>query len=136
MEQPLFELIQKIVKKCIETENKIRDEFNLTLDEYNGILVIEPDHKIPSQTFSKKMELSPSRGSRVIDRLLKKGYISVETVINDRRSLAISMTAKGHNVKIKIKQRMDECEKRIFSSVTPQQESELRKALTLLADIL
>ena len=136
MSRKLFELIIMLMKKCQLTEEKIRNEFGLSMAEYNGLLSISRNEKMLCHVFSKKMGLSASRGSRVIDRLTKKGYLKGEAVPDDRRILKISMTKKGLNVKKQIELRMDECESKILGKLSVQQRTIVRNALEMLAEIM
>jgi DNA-binding MarR family transcriptional regulator len=129
----LFELIMLIRKRCLATEEKIRDEFGLSAAEFGGLLVIEPGDRILCHDFSARMGLSPSRGSRVIDRLIKKGYLRAEAVPNDRRCSLLLLMRKGVNLKKKIEIRMDECEQRILSSLSSRQGRQLVDSLKSLA---
>jgi len=136
MSKRLFELIIMLMKKCQFTEARIRNEFGLTLAEYNGLLAIDGDEKILCHAFSKKMGLSASRGSRVIDRLTRKGYVKGEAVPNDRRILKISMTEEGVQLKNFIRIRMDECENMILGELSAKQRKDVRNALQMLAEIM
>lgn len=133
MDLRLFELIMLIRKRCMATEEKIRKDLGLSAAEFAGLLVIEPEDRILCHDFSARMGLSPSRGSRVIDRLIKKGYIKAESVPNDRRCSRLRVMRKGVNLKRKIEMRMDECERRILSNVSQRQGRQLVDSLKILA---
>ncbi|UCF71652.1 MAG: MarR family transcriptional regulator [candidate division WOR-3 bacterium] len=136
MRRRLFELIIMLVKKCQHTEAKIRDEFGLTTAEYNALLTMGEDERMLCHVFSKKMGLSPSRGSRVIDRLTKKGFVRGEAVPSDRRILRVSMTEKGVQLKELIRKRMDECENDILGSLSAEQRETVRDTLAMLSEIM
>jgi DNA-binding MarR family transcriptional regulator len=125
-----------LMKKCQLTEEKIRNEFGLSLAEYNGLLALDQGEKTLCQTFSKKMGLSPSRGSRIIDRLTKKGLLKGEAVPDDRRILKVSMTEQGAELKKLIELRMDECENRILGKLSKEQRTDVRNALQMLSEIM
>ncbi|MDH4211093.1 MAG: MarR family transcriptional regulator [candidate division WOR-3 bacterium] len=136
MSKKLFELIIMLMKKCQLTETKIRNEFGLSAAEYNALLTIRRDEKMLCNAFSEKMGLSASRGSRIIDRLKKKGFVKGEAVPDDRRILKISMTDKGIELKNLIGKRMDECENNILGKLSTQQREDVRNALEMLSEIM
>jgi DNA-binding MarR family transcriptional regulator len=136
MKRNLFELVVKIRVQCQKTEEKIRREFDLSAAEYNGLLAIGPREAVFGHVFSDKMGLSPSRGSRVIDRLVKRNYIVTRTVPDDRRSIQVSLTRQGIVLHKKIKQRMKHCEKRMLAHFSVRQQKELTRALGALAEVL
>lgn len=136
MERRLFKLIIQIRKKCLQTEERIRAELNLTLGEFNGLLCIEPGEKVSGAAFSSRMGLSPSRGSRVISRMLESGYIELEQVPDDRRAVEASLTEQGVSMQKRLFGRMGECEERILSKLEKAQAGEIRKALGKLVDAM
>ena len=136
MSKKLFELIIMLMKKCQQTENKIRNEFDLSAAECNALLTLGRDEKMLCNAFAEKMGLSASRGSRIIDRLTKKGFVKGEAVPDDRRILKISMTDKGVELKNLIGMRMDECENRILGKLSRQQRQDVRNALEMLSEIM
>ena len=82
------------------------------------------------------MGLSPSRGSRIIDRLTKKGLLKGEAVPDDRRILKVSMTDQGAEMKKLIEMRMDECENKILGKLSREQRKNVRNALQMLSEIM
>jgi len=136
MSKKMFELIIMLMKKCQLTEERIRKDFGLSTAEYNGLLAISSNEKMLCHTFSKKMGLSTSRGSRVIDRLTRKGYLKGKAVPNDRRTLQITMTKKGAALKKQIEAKMDECESRMLATLSAKQRTDVQNALEMLAEIM
>ncbi len=67
------------------------------------------------------MGLSVSRGSRVIEKLTKNGYLKRTDDSNDRRCLTIALADKGLKVRTKIDKMLDLCE-REFESKIPKSE--------------
>lgn len=136
MSKKLFELIIMLMKKCQLTETKIRNEFGLSVAEYNALLTIGRDEKMLCNAFSERMGISASRGSRIIDRLTKKGFVKGEAVPDDRRILKISMTDKGIELKGLINEKMEECESNILGKLSKRQREDVRGALEMLSEIM
>jgi DNA-binding MarR family transcriptional regulator len=136
MEQRLFEMIMQIRKNCLRTEEKIRKKLYLTPGEFNGLLSIEPGENISGTTFSQRMVLSPSRGSRVISKLSQNGYISLNIVPDNRRSVEASLTEKGIAMQKQLAESMSECEENITSQLDPLQLQEVRQALKILIEVM
>lgn len=136
MKKPLFELIISIRKKCMQTEEKVRSDLDLTQGEMYGLLALEPGEKIPGMIFSQRMDLSPSRGSRVISRLMHNGYVTLEPVPENRRSVEVSLSPKGKQMRKSVERHMEECEKRITSQLNEKQTRDVRHALGLLAEVM
>ena len=73
--QDIKNLIFQVKSGCHAKEDEIREKLNLSPAEFRAILTLEPGAAVPCNVLSKKMFLSVSRGSRVIEKLLKDRLI-------------------------------------------------------------
>ena len=105
----------------------------MSVFDYDNLILGE---KVFGLEFSHRMGLSQSRGSRVISRMLKSGYIKLETVQGDRRAVAASLTSKGISMRKRLEDRMGECEKRINSQLDAQTSQEIRNTLEKLITVM
>lgn len=101
-DEKLIDILGEIGEGVLAHENKIRAKLGLSEAEYNGILCIEHEEKITCKEFSKRMDLSVSRGSRVIDRLCAKKHIERVDCESDRRCKNIWLTRDGTDVRQRI----------------------------------
>ncbi len=136
MESTLFELILSIKRKCASNEEKIQTELKLTPAEFNGLLALYPKEEILGNAFAERMQLSPSRGSRVLGKLMGSGYVQTDLKPNNRRGVFISLTQPGLNMKKKILNRMRICEDRICSAFSEQEIHKMKQALIRLEQAL
>jgi len=135
MEKSLVDLIIELKKGCMEDEEQIRTLCKLSLSEYKGIMVIRAGEKITCNILSKKMGLSPSRGSRIINNLVKKGYLLRLVNPGDRRSFVISLSSLGAKVKNQIEQERINCEKRIRKKLSAREVELIKEGLELINKI-
>lgn len=136
MDKQLFELIMMVKKKCLQTEESIRLDLKLTPGEFHGLLAIEEGEKVPGQEFSERMDFSPSRGSRILNRLVTKKFMVLNPGQSDRRSIEASLTVKGVKMREIIVDKMSECETRITSQLSEKDVRDIRIALTKLAGVM
>ena len=136
MEPTLFELILSIKRKCLSNEEKIQNELKLTPAEFNGLLVLFPKEEILGSVFAERMRLSPSRGSRVLGRLMKGGYVQTDSKPENRRSVFISLTQSGLQMKKKIVNRMQTCENQICSPFSRKEIESMKQTLIQLEQAL
>ncbi|MGQ9559814.1 MAG: MarR family winged helix-turn-helix transcriptional regulator [Candidatus Oleimicrobiaceae bacterium] len=136
MEKRLFELIMTVSAKCWATEQKIMDQLSLSPAEFNGLLILKDGEALPAFELSAKMRLSPSRGSRVINRLARQGYVTVATPPEDRRRVSVVLTSHGVEMQRQMAELMSDCEQRLLASLSPAQQKQVRAALALLAEVL
>lgn len=119
--EKLIDLIDQLKSRCIENELMIMEQARLSPAEYNGISALEPNEYVCGSTLSRKMNLSPSRASRVIDKLVRSGYLVRENDAQDRRKCTICLAEKGIKIKKKIDKIKTECESRVRERLNPDE---------------
>lgn len=122
MAEKIFDIITNLKNRCLDKEESIQREYLLSPAEYNALLILIPGEVFNCNELSKKMNLSVSRSSRILDKLVKNGYLREIKNKEDRRVLKVRLSDKGKEIRNKIKNRLDECEKDILSKL---QKSEL-----------
>jgi DNA-binding MarR family transcriptional regulator len=122
MGEGIFEVITNLKNRCLDREERIQKEYLLSPAEYNGLLSVEPGGIYSCNELSKKLGLSVSRSSRVLERLINNGYFKGVKFKEDRRVLKVTLTEKGKTIRNKIYGKLEECEKEIVNSL---QKSEL-----------
>jgi DNA-binding MarR family transcriptional regulator len=81
------------------------------------------------------MGLSPSRGSRIIDGLVRKKYLIRMTNSEDRRSFVLSLSSKGTKIKEQIERERNNCEKRIREKLSTEELELIKEGLELVIKI-
>jgi len=132
----LFELILAVKRRCQGNEEQIQRELGLSQAEFNALIVLDDGQQVSGCEFAERMALSPSRGSRVLNKLAAGGYVEVLTGPTDRRAIVISLTPKGRAVKEQIIGRMEACESRISAAFDQTSIEQVRHALELLEAVL
>jgi DNA-binding MarR family transcriptional regulator len=128
----LVDILSDLKKECLASEEKIKKTLDLSEAEYNGLLCLNISEKITCQQFSERMNLSVSRGSRVIDMLFKKRYIDRVDCSEDRRCRHIMLTKKGMATRRKIDSHRQNCEQRLIVGYSERKLEMLRKELRRL----
>jgi len=130
-----MDLIMELKKGCLEDEEQIRTLCNVSLAEYRAVIEIDTTERITCNVLSKKMGLSPSRGSRIIDGLVRKKYLVRMTNLEDRRSFVLSLSPKGTKIKEQIKRERNNCEKRIREKLSTKELDLIEEGLELVIRI-
>lgn len=99
IDQKFIAILGEIGKGVLAFESKIRMKLGLSEAEFNGILCIGESEKMTCQEFSKRMNLSVSRGSRVVERLCAKQYIERVDCDADRRCKHVWLTEEGKRIR-------------------------------------
>jgi len=132
MSKRLFELILAIRYTCQSNEEQIQEELGLSQAEFNGLIVLDEGEEMSGCAFAARMGLSPSRGSRVLNKLVTNGYVKTQASTQDRRAVLVSLTAKGRRTRRRISERMAACEERLHRRLDEKKLRQVTRALELL----
>ena len=119
----------------MEDEKQIRTLCNVSLAEYKAILEIETTERITCNVLSEKMGLSVSRGSRIIDSLIRKKYLLRMENPEDRRSFVLSLSSKGIKIRKQIEQERNNCEYRLRKNLSAREVVLIKEGLELIAKV-
>lgn len=136
MSRCLFEVILAVKRKCQGNEEQIREDLGLSQAEFNGLLVLADVEEMTGCEFARRMGLSPSRASRVLDRLVIGDYATRRSDVEDRRAIQVCLTAQGRRMSRRIMDRMRACEDRICGNLDGAEVRQVRRALELLETVL
>lgn len=131
-----MDIINSFKQKCLLNDCEAREGLGLNPAEYDffnithKIKVLEPSH------IASLMDLSLSRLSRVIDNLVKGGYIKRTISEKDRRAINLSFTKKGKEMQTKVNSYKKACEEKIASALSPEEFSSLKDNLLTLSNLL
>ena len=132
--EKLLDLVDQIREKCLAKEIEIRQVLGLAETEYRGLLCFDGNERITCQEFSARMNLSVSRGSRIIDRLYAGGYLDRADLSSDRRCKNIWLTKKGIAVRRRIDEQRQKCEEKLISDYSDSKIRKLKKELRDLSE--
>ena len=91
----LGNLIFEILPICQRKEEELAEEHGLLHTEFKCLRLFGVDEHINNKEIAKRMHLSPSRLTRIIDGLVKKGYIIREIDKSDRRNMKLNLSRRG-----------------------------------------
>ncbi len=131
----MIDEILELKKRC-NFSDEIGKSFNLTQGEVSCISAIAQCENISSKDLSTLMELSPSRGSRVISKLIQRGFISGSSDEHDRRYLSLSLTSEGEICYRAILNEKRLCEERILSGLDDAQKLAVKQGLDILLQVI
>ena len=132
----IYEIILKLKQFCNCNENRISSFCHINLAELKGINTMEKDREITCSKLAEKMDLSPSRVSRITDNLTKKGYLLRQTKDNDRRSTFLCLTKKGEKIKDEISLEQKNFQELLEAELSVQEIESIKIELKKLEKIL
>lgn len=136
MNKSVINLIFDLKYSCMAKEEKIIRDLNLSPAEYRGILAIVPGSEAQCNILAKKMGLSVSRGSRVINKLINNGYLKEIKSGVDQRVMKVGLTPKGIRTQRKIHNLLEDCEQVILKNLSAVEIESFSASLSKISDIL
>jgi DNA-binding MarR family transcriptional regulator len=119
----IMSMVYEMKKKCLQVDHKLMEDLKISQSELLFFSALNNCQGITSPELAKNMGLSPSRVSRVVDKLFVNGYLDRNTATNDRRVITLCLTAKGKAIRTKIDKVRNECEERLLD-IIPSAEME------------
>ncbi len=93
--EELADLTFKLLAGCNEKEDRLTKQYGLKPAEFRCLKQIHSNENVNNKEVAKRMHLSPSRLTRIIDGLVEKGFVQKEIEPKDRRNMRVSLTDKG-----------------------------------------
>ena len=84
---------------------------------------------MPVNAIGPKVDLNPGSVSVAVDRLYKKGLVSREESVSDRRVRTVSLTEKGRRVFVPVFRQHAALIKRAFQDVSPDEQRQMEEVL-------
>ena len=106
--------------------------FNLTHAQLNVLYILMDNDPKPvsANELKNKILVSNPDVTRLLDRLVKKGYVFRETCPENRRKIDISLTESGKDIFLKAHQTGKKAVKNFFEEqITENEAKELRRIL-------
>lgn len=129
----LWEILEGLSSLCHEQEESIRLNLKLSPSEYRALRLMRAGEVISCQDFARRLRLSPSRGSRVVDRMVERGFLVRSDCDSDRRCKSLMLTPRGLSLQKKICETLEKRETALFGTYSRSRMTALKKELGGLA---
>jgi DNA-binding MarR family transcriptional regulator len=132
----LANLTFSLLANCQEKEIRLAEVHSLTQAEFRCLRLFGSDETINNKAIAERMNLSPSRLTRIIDGLVQKEYIIREIDPNDRRNMKVSLSTKGQLLVKQLNKAYIDIHKEILEDIEVDQHQPLIVAMTNLLTAL
>ncbi len=132
----ILDLLNDLRKKCISNDDELMSSLNISLAEFNFFLVIDADKILSSEWLAENMNLSLSRVSRIIDRMVINGLLIRNNDPNDRRAIKLELSEKGLYTYKRVHLNKVDCEKNIRKKLSAEESQELESNLKRILSLL
>ena len=113
----ILDLVYEMKKKCAAIDSQLMEQLHLSQSELLFFSSLDQCTGISSPELAKNMGLSPSRISRVIEKLVVDGYLDRNIDKSDRRAITLCLTEEGKKVRAEIDKHRQECENRLLHAL-------------------
>jgi DNA-binding MarR family transcriptional regulator len=132
----LAELTFNLLATCQEKESRLAEQYGLTQAEFRCLRSFGTEDNFNNKSIAGRMNLSPSRLTRIIDRLVKKDYIIREINNTDRRNMCVCLSSKGIRIVELLNKSYIDIHQEILENIDESQHSPLIEAMTNLLSAL
>ena len=132
----LANLTFSLLANCQEKEVHLAELHGLTQAEFRCLRLFGTDESLNNKTIAERMNLSPSRLTRIIDGLVKKRYIRRNIDSNDRRNMKVDLSTKGKALVQQLNKAYVDIHEEILMDIDPSQHEQLIVAMTHLLEAL
>lgn len=134
--EQLANLTFSLLANCQEKEIRLAEIHGLTQAEFRCLRLFGSDETVNNKKIAERMNLSPSRLTRIIDGLVKKEYIIREIDPNDRRNMRVTLSLKGQSLVKQLNKAYVDIHREILKDIDPEQHEPLTNALEQLLSAL
>ncbi len=91
----LADLTYSLLARCQEKEAWLAEVHGLFLAEFKCLRLFGTNENLNNKEIANRMNLSPSRLTRIIDGLVRRGYMLREINQKDRRNMSVFLSRRG-----------------------------------------
>ncbi len=125
----LADLTFKLLANCQEKEARLAENHGLTQSEFRCLRLFNMDDVLNNKQVAERMNLSPSRLTRIIDGLVAKGYIIRQIEPSDRRNMKVTLSKRGKVIVQKLNDAYVKIHKEILEDIDKNQHKPLINAM-------
>jgi DNA-binding MarR family transcriptional regulator len=132
----LADLTFTLLANCQAKEDRLAEQYGLTQAEFRCLRLFGKEEIINNKKIAERMNLSPSRLTRIIDGLVTKEYMVREINSADRRNMKVSLSFNGKQLVEKLNQAYINIHKEILLDIDEEQHKPLITAMDHLLSAL
>jgi len=129
----LADLTFSLLARCQEKEAWLAEEHGLFQAELKCLRLFGSDESLNNKEIAKRMKLSPSRLTRIIDGLVRREYMKREIDPGDRRNMQVFLSRRGKILTNKLNKAFVEIHYEILQDIDVSQHESLINAMEHLS---
>lgn len=125
----LADLTFKLLANCQEKEARLAENYGLTQSEFRCLRLFNKNDVLNNKQVAERMNLSPSRLTRIIDGLVAKDYIIRQIEPADRRNMKVELSKRGKVIVQKLNDAYVKIHQEILEDINKSQHKPLINAM-------
>jgi DNA-binding MarR family transcriptional regulator len=125
----LADLTFKLLANCQEKEARLAEKYGLTQSEFRCLRLFNKNDVLNNKMVAERMNLSPSRLTRIIDGLVAKQYIIRQIEPADRRNMKVELSKRGNIIVQKLNDAYVNIHREILEDIDRSQHKPLISAM-------
>lgn len=130
IEKGIMGLVYEMKRKCSDIDTQLMEQLHLTQSELLFFSSLDQCTGISSPELAKNMGLSPSRISRVIEKLVVDGYLDRNIDKTDRRAITLCLTEDGKKIRSEIEKSRQDCEAKLLQVLPDSDVEKIRDIIS------
>lgn len=131
-EQEVYLGLWRTYDRLRELEDAFFAEWELTNQQYNVLRVLAASTKVlPTQAVLKRLVSRAPDATRMLDKLVERGWIERKRAEDDRRAYHLAITDTGRKLLEKLAEPLRECHRKQLNHLSAKQLAELMVLLNV-----
>ncbi|ASK32712.1 MarR family transcriptional regulator [Chryseobacterium sp. T16E-39] len=134
-EQTIFYSIEESIKSYRQfAQKQINDQgFDITIDQGLILSIINENPGIPQKEIARRAFKDVASVTRIIELLVKSGFLKRDSFEKDRRRFTLHLTAKGKKILTEIQPIVDANRKKAVEGISEEEIELLRKLVNKIS---
>jgi len=120
----LAEMAPKIMAGFHDLDYRQPTGEQLTMRQYQALIILDVYEHLTISELCEKLNLAPSTGTELVNRMLATGYFVKSEEQPDKRKVILSVTSKGQGLLAKRKQAVSARFTEVLRTFTPEEQLE------------
>lgn len=127
--EEMDEVLSRLSLAFIQLERSGKCCEGLTLTQCHTLDVLSKNGVLTMNELSRRMGLAKSTMSRIVNTMVRKGWLERERVHGDKRLVSVRMTSEGNKMMKKMNRSSREYVQRILKSLPPEKIPQVIESL-------
>ena len=132
----IADLTFRLLSYCQKKEALFAKRFDISVASFRCMRHLHEHQEATVKQLAENMDLSSSRLTRIIDELVKSGFVLRTEHRSDRRIFIISLTQKGKELAEDLYNNFNRLHEEIFSSITVSKQKTIVNSIEQILDSL